>query len=100
MPERYAMQALSHSSKAVHRAYSAAGNFTVPSLETYENGALSNGGGASSPQFPSPVSSEQTGNGVAGKLASLIAKLIEESPDGLAALRTILGASGEDAEAA
>lgn len=35
-PERFAMQALGHSSKAVHRAYSKKAQFKLPSLEDYE----------------------------------------------------------------
>lgn len=35
-PERYAMQALGHSSKAVHRAYAKKAHFKLPSLEEYE----------------------------------------------------------------
>lgn len=35
-PERFAMQALGHSSKAVHRAYSRKAQVTVPPLEDYE----------------------------------------------------------------
>jgi integrase len=35
-PERYAMQALGHSSKAVHRAYAKKAQVKVPSLEEYE----------------------------------------------------------------
>jgi integrase len=35
-PERFAMQALGHSSKAVHRAYSRKAQVKLPSLEDYE----------------------------------------------------------------
>ncbi|HEY0550228.1 MAG TPA: tyrosine-type recombinase/integrase [Verrucomicrobiae bacterium] len=35
-PERYAMQALGHSSKAVHRAYARKAQVVIPSLEDYE----------------------------------------------------------------
>ncbi len=35
-PERFAMQALGHSSKAVHRAYARQAQFTLPPLEDYE----------------------------------------------------------------
>lgn len=35
-PERYAMQALGHSSKAVHRAYAKNAQLKLPSLEEYE----------------------------------------------------------------
>jgi integrase len=35
-PERFAMQALGHSSKAVHRAYAKKAQFKLPSLEDYE----------------------------------------------------------------
>lgn len=35
-PERFAMQALGHSSKAVHRAYAKKAHVQVPSLEDYE----------------------------------------------------------------
>ena len=35
-PERFAMQALGHSSKAVHRAYAKKAHVKVPSLEDYE----------------------------------------------------------------
>jgi integrase len=35
-PERFAMQALGHSSKAVHRAYAKKAQVTVPPLEDYE----------------------------------------------------------------
>jgi len=35
-PERFAMQALGHSSKAVHRAYAKKAQVVVPSLEDYE----------------------------------------------------------------
>jgi hypothetical protein len=35
-PERFAMQALGHSSKAVHRAYAKKVQFTLPPLENYE----------------------------------------------------------------
>jgi integrase len=35
-PERYAMQALGHSSKAVHRAYAKKAHVKLPSLEEYE----------------------------------------------------------------
>ena len=37
MPERFAQQALGHSSKALARAYSKRAKFTVPSLEAYES---------------------------------------------------------------
>ena len=40
-PERYAQQALGHSSKAVHRAYAADGDVKLPSLEEYEQRAAS-----------------------------------------------------------
>ncbi len=36
-PERYAQQALGHSSKAVHRAYSRKAEVTLPSLEEFES---------------------------------------------------------------
>ncbi len=36
-PERYAMQALGHNSKAVHRAYAKSAKLKLPSLEAYEN---------------------------------------------------------------
>ncbi|HXR48991.1 MAG TPA: tyrosine-type recombinase/integrase [Candidatus Limnocylindrales bacterium] len=35
-PERFAQQALGHNSKAVHRAYAKKAQFTLPSLEEYE----------------------------------------------------------------
>ena len=35
-PERYAMQALGHSSKAIHRAYSRKAQVKLPPLEDYE----------------------------------------------------------------
>jgi integrase len=35
-PERFAMQALGHTSKAVHRAYAKKANVTMPALEDYE----------------------------------------------------------------
>ena len=35
-PERFAMQALGHSSKAVHRAYAKQAQVTLPPLEEYE----------------------------------------------------------------
>jgi integrase len=35
-PERFAMQALGHSSKAVHRAYAKKAQVTLPPLENYE----------------------------------------------------------------
>jgi predicted RNA-binding protein Jag len=35
-PERFAMQALGHSSKAIHRAYSKKAQVRLPSLEEYE----------------------------------------------------------------
>lgn len=38
-PERFAMQALGHSSKAVHRAYARKAQVTVPSLEEFEKRA-------------------------------------------------------------
>ena len=34
-PERFAMQALGHSSKAVHRAYAKRAEVTLPPLENY-----------------------------------------------------------------
>jgi len=40
MPERFAQEALGHSSKAVHRAYSKKAEVKVPSLEEYEASAL------------------------------------------------------------
>ncbi len=40
MPERFAQQALGHSSKAFARAYSKNARFTVPSLEDYEHKIL------------------------------------------------------------
>lgn len=49
MPERYAMAALGHASKAVHRAYARAAAVTVPSLEVYEEKAKN------VVAFPSPV---------------------------------------------
>src|ERR1043166_4647622 len=36
-PERFAQQALGHSSKAVHRAYAKRAKVIVPALETYES---------------------------------------------------------------
>jgi hypothetical protein len=36
-PERYAMEALGHNSKAVHRAYSRKAQVRLPSLESYES---------------------------------------------------------------
>jgi integrase len=36
-PERFAMQALGHSSKAIHRAYSKKAQMKLPTLEEYEN---------------------------------------------------------------
>jgi integrase len=36
-PERFAMQALGHSSKAVHRAYAKKAQVVLPPLEDYEN---------------------------------------------------------------
>ncbi len=38
-PERYAMAALGHNSKAVHRAYAKRAAVEVPSLEEYETRA-------------------------------------------------------------
>lgn len=38
-PERFAMQALGHSSKAVHRAYAKKAQVTIPALENYEKRA-------------------------------------------------------------
>jgi integrase len=35
-PERFAMQALGHSSKAVHRAYAKKAQVVLPPLENYE----------------------------------------------------------------
>lgn len=40
-PERFAMLALGHNSKAVHRAYSRSGRVTCPSLEEFEANKLS-----------------------------------------------------------
>ena len=40
-PERYAMQALGHNSKAVHRAYAKSAKLKLPSLEAYENKIVS-----------------------------------------------------------
>jgi integrase len=40
MPERFAQQALGHSSKAFVRAYSKKGRVIVPSLEDYERKIL------------------------------------------------------------
>ncbi len=37
MPERFAMEALGHNSKAVHRAYAKKADFKIPSLEELEN---------------------------------------------------------------
>lgn len=42
-PERFAMQALGHSSKAVHRAYSKKAQVLIPPLEEYEKGVHNNG---------------------------------------------------------
>lgn len=42
-PERFAMQALGHSSKAVHRAYAKKAQVLVPSLEDYEKRAPATG---------------------------------------------------------
>ena len=39
-PERFAMQALGHSSKAVHRAYAKKADFTLPPLADYEKRRL------------------------------------------------------------
>ena len=39
-PERFAMQALGHSSNAVHRAYAKKAEFTLPPLEDYEKQSL------------------------------------------------------------
>ena len=38
-PERFAMQALGHSSKAIHRAYAKKAQVTIPPLENYEKRA-------------------------------------------------------------
>jgi integrase len=40
-PERFAMAALGHNSKAIHRAYSKRAALELPSLESYENQQLS-----------------------------------------------------------
>ena len=40
-PERYAMQALGHTSKAIHRAYSKKAQVRLPSLEEYERKIVS-----------------------------------------------------------
>jgi predicted RNA-binding protein Jag len=40
-PERYAMKALGHSSKAIHRAYSKKAQVRLPSLEEYERKIVS-----------------------------------------------------------
>jgi integrase len=40
MPERFAMQALGHNSKAVHRFYSKKAIVVIPSLEDYEQGKV------------------------------------------------------------
>ena len=37
MPERFAMQALGHNSKAVHRAYARKAVVRIPALEEFEN---------------------------------------------------------------
>lgn len=41
IPKRYAMAALGHNSKAVHRAYAKRAAVEVPSLEEYEQRATS-----------------------------------------------------------
>ena len=38
-PERFAMQALGHTSKAVHRAYAKKAHVVIPPLENYEKRA-------------------------------------------------------------
>ena len=45
MPERYAQQALGHSSKAFARSYSKNAIMVVPSLETYERKIAPSGSG-------------------------------------------------------
>ncbi len=42
MPERFAQEALGHNSKAVHRAYAKRAKVKIPSLEEYEQQAISN----------------------------------------------------------
>ena len=58
MPERYAMAALGHASKAVHRAYARAAAVAVPSLEVYEEKAK-NVVAFPSPAVPADKQSEQ-----------------------------------------
>ena len=41
-PERFAQEALGHSSKAVHRAYARGALVKIPSLEEYEKRAAQN----------------------------------------------------------
>ena len=45
-PERYALEALGHQSKAVHRAYAKKAQVLIPSLEDYENKLSPAGTGA------------------------------------------------------
>jgi hypothetical protein len=54
-PERFAMQALGHASKAVHRAYAKKAQITLPPLEDYERGREQK----VVPLNPAPVSVEQ-----------------------------------------
>ena len=50
-PERFAMQALGHSSKAVHRAYARKAQVKVPALEDYEKQSATTGSdGARNPE--------------------------------------------------
>ena len=42
-PERFAQEALGHSSKAVHRAYAKKAQVSLPPLEEYERKALTSG---------------------------------------------------------
>ena len=66
-PERYAMEALGHNSKAVHRAYARKAQVRLPSLESYENSTLGKplipfprtSAPAVEPALPTPTADEE-----------------------------------------
>jgi hypothetical protein len=51
-PERFAQEALGHNSKAVHRAYAKRALMKLPSLEDYEQRAITNSPGQPPTGYP------------------------------------------------
>lgn len=65
-PERFAQEALSHNSKAVHRAYAKKAKVRVPSLEEYERRQQPNNTVPLPPTASAPLDREQASRATTG----------------------------------